>query len=450
MFVTTQKIRLLKQSAKVFICEQKLYSKSQLAQHMKTGDSEVDGSEVERNGFAGHPMCEFCRSSFYGDSELYMHMSREHYSCHICKRQNPGRVEYFANYEDIELHFREDHFLCEDEACLEKKFVVFLSKAQLKKHNAMEHGGRMSRSQRNAALETPSSFIYRRNEQEQRRGRGRNAFHDGSDCHISSSANAFHDRSDCHISSSANAFHDKSDCHIPSTAQKDRAAADGHAGRLDNVSESFQSLSIGSSSREAEVGEGSRTGRVLEQLSFRPLSDPDIPDNSVETSFPSLSEQQSSLNQSARDAPRLGDESLFPPLTGSSNKMKQPVFTPKRPRTFPAAEDIHAAKMRYALGMNEDMYSAFKEIAGEYRRGTIDAFEYLSYVEQFGLSHLVPEMVRLLPDSRKQRELADAHYTNTRLKNLQENGNNRNGGFFLSKKKSLQENGGGTSRKFMI
>lgn len=162
-------------------------------------------------------------------------------------------------------------------------------------------------------FQTPSSFIYRRNEQEQRRGRGRNAFHDGSDCHISSSANAFHDRSDCHISSSANAFHDKSDCHIPSTAQKDRAAADGHAERLDNVSESFQSLSIGSSSREAEVGEGSRTGRVLEQLSFRPLSDPDIPDNSVETSFPSLSEQQSSLNQSARDAPRLGDESLFPP-----------------------------------------------------------------------------------------------------------------------------------------
>jgi E3 ubiquitin-protein ligase ZNF598 len=96
--------------------------------------------------------------------------------------------------------------------------------------------------------------------------------------------------------------------------------------------------------------------------------------------------------------------------------------------------------------MNEDMYSAFKEIAGEYRRGTMDAFEYLSYVEQFGLSHLVPEMARLLPDSRKQRELADAHYTNTRLKNLQENGNNRKGGFFLSKKKSLQENGGGTSK----
>jgi E3 ubiquitin-protein ligase ZNF598 len=30
------------------------------------------------------------------------------------------------------LHFRKYHFLCEDEACLAKKFVVFLSEAELK------------------------------------------------------------------------------------------------------------------------------------------------------------------------------------------------------------------------------------------------------------------------------------------------------------------------------
>jgi len=515
---------------KVFICEQKLYSRSQLVQHMKTGDSEVDGSEVERNGFAGHPMCEFCKSSFYGDNELYTHMSREHYSCHICQRQHPGQYDYFRNYDDLELHFRKDHFLCEDEACLVKKFVVFPSEAELKRHNALEHGGRMSRSQRNAALQIPTSFIYRRNEQEQRRGRGRgrNAPHDGSDSHISSSA------------------------------QNGRATADGHAGRLDNVSGSFQSLSVGSSSVGAEVGQGSRTG-VLEQLSFPPLLDPDIPDNSVdsfhdETSFPSLSEQQSryalALNQSARGAARLGDESLFPPLPGSSNnrgaasaqqglqslakstlaarlqqrtkgpvrvlntarprpsenlgvpssstqtwptpdqgllsgssqlrpgtqtreigsmpavssntvwnpvatnKMKHSVSTPnlvsggssaqassssaygsnrsqdppQGNQTLPVAEDLRAAnkslveRMRSALGMDEDRYSAFKEIAGEYRQGIIDTSEYLSYVEQFGLSHLVPEMARLLPDPQKQRELADAYYTNTRFKSLQENG----------------------------
>lgn len=70
----------------VFICEQKLYTRAQLAQHTKTGDSEVDGSEIERSGFAGHPVCEFCKYPLYGDNELYTHMSREHYSCHICQR----------------------------------------------------------------------------------------------------------------------------------------------------------------------------------------------------------------------------------------------------------------------------------------------------------------------------------------------------------------------------
>lgn len=72
--------------SQVFICEQKLYTRVQLNKHISTGDSEVDGSESERGGFAGHPMCEFCRKPFYGDNELYLHMSTEHYTCHICQR----------------------------------------------------------------------------------------------------------------------------------------------------------------------------------------------------------------------------------------------------------------------------------------------------------------------------------------------------------------------------
>ncbi|PKI35556.1 hypothetical protein CRG98_044010 [Punica granatum] len=71
---------------KVFICEQKLYTRAQLNQHINTGDSVVDGSESERGGFAGHPMCEFCKTPFYGDNELYTHMSTEHYTCFICQR----------------------------------------------------------------------------------------------------------------------------------------------------------------------------------------------------------------------------------------------------------------------------------------------------------------------------------------------------------------------------
>jgi len=108
-----------------------------------------------------------------------------------------------------------------------------------------------------------------------------------------------------------------------------------------------------------------------------------------------------------------------------SNRSQEP---PQGSQALPVAEDVRAAnkslveRMRSALGMDEDRYSAFKEIAGEYRQGIIDTSEYLSYVEQFGLSHLVPEMARLLPDPQKQRELADAYYTNIRFRSLQENG----------------------------
>lgn len=517
---------------KVFICEQKLYTRAQLTQHTKTGDSEVDGSEGERSGFAGHPMCEFCRNAFYGDNELYTHMSREHFSCHICQRQHPGQYDYFRNYDDLEMHFRKDHFLCEDEACLAKKFTVFQSESEFKRHNAMEHGGRMSRAQRNAALQIPTSFIYQRNEQDQRRGRGR--------------GRSAHGRPDRDIS----------------FALWDGSATVDHGlgNRVDSVTGPLHSLSVSSNSGRAETGRSTGNDRVLEQLSFPPLQDQDIPDarmDSVpdETSFPPLSEQPSryalAVNQSSRGSARLGDESLFPPLPGSSNnrgaastqqglqslakntlasrlqqrsmgtlkvlnssrprpsenpeivphvssstqtwptpdqgllsgssqlrmgstrengltppassssawklggsnKMTHSVSTlnlvsgasfgqtssstpyanknqlpPQISQTSPIVEDVRAAnkslvdRMRAALGMDADRYAAFREIAGEYRQGAIDTPEYLSYVEQFGISHLVPEMARLLPDPWKQKELLDAYYTNMRFRSLNENG----------------------------
>lgn len=32
----------------------------------------------------------------------------------------------------MQIHFRQEHFLCEDEACLAKKFVVFQSESEMK------------------------------------------------------------------------------------------------------------------------------------------------------------------------------------------------------------------------------------------------------------------------------------------------------------------------------
>ncbi|CAI7879206.1 unnamed protein product [Closterium sp. NIES-53] len=80
---------------KVFVCEQRLYTRRQLERHAATGDAEPDreaeASEVW-GGFRGHPRCEFCVKRFYGENELYQHMSVEHYTCHICQRCARGAM----------------------------------------------------------------------------------------------------------------------------------------------------------------------------------------------------------------------------------------------------------------------------------------------------------------------------------------------------------------------
>ncbi|CAN0885241.1 E3 ubiquitin-protein ligase hel2 [Linum grandiflorum] len=247
---------------KVFICEQKLYTRSQLVQHISTGDSEVDGSESERGGFSGHPKCEFCETPFYGENELYSHMTRDHYTCHICQRQHPGNHDYFINYENLEMHFRRDHFLCEDESCLAKKFVVFQSEAELKRHNTIEHGGRMSRSKRNAALQIPTSFRFHR-EQDPRRGRGRTSRRDESDNQISMA-----------IQASVDASFPRSSSHDPLPSSGTQVAEFGGGNDIDPDIQPLDSLALTEStpSRYLQaLGHSSRNG-ALQESAFPPLA----------------------------------------------------------------------------------------------------------------------------------------------------------------------------------
>ena len=50
------------------------------------------------------------------------------------------------------------HHLCEDQTCLDKKFIVFPSEQELKQHVAREHGGNMSRAEKRQALTIPVNF----------------------------------------------------------------------------------------------------------------------------------------------------------------------------------------------------------------------------------------------------------------------------------------------------
>ncbi|KAJ4844778.1 hypothetical protein Tsubulata_003489 [Turnera subulata] len=501
---------------KVFICEQKLYTKAQLNQHIRTGDSEVDGSESERGGFAGHPICEFCRTPFYGDNELYSHMSTEHYTCHICQRQHPGQYEYYKNYDDLEarclfIHFRREHFLCEDEGCLAKKFIVFQTEAEMKRHNTIEHGGRMSRSKRSAALQIPTSFRYRRGNEDRRRGRGQTFHRDQSDNQLSiaiqaSLETAYSERSshDPPVSSSAQVISDADDSDIDpivqpfesltttdSEASSRYLQALGPSSRGAPLAESlFPPLTLGQSSSQqkskhdseglpsnsmaahlrrqnnrntsvvnssqawpaAGRGRGSSsslqytpavntsTSRgstgpakpgyasfVQAQAQVRPLAAPIHPSasssgSSRNTSRISHSSSAPNLSEGVSSKPSFSD---FPPVSSAhvrsipSSSQVLPVV--ERDQDQSANKSL-VEKIRTALGHDEEKYSLFKDISGQYRQGSIDVVQYLDYVEQFGLSHLVLDLARLLPDAQKQKELIESHNASLRSNVSKENG----------------------------
>ncbi|RZC48753.1 hypothetical protein C5167_017172, partial [Papaver somniferum] len=244
----------------IFMCEQKLYTRAQLNQHINTGDSEVDGSESERGGFMGHPACEFCKRPFYGDNELYTHMSQEHFTCHICKRT--------ANNYLLQIHFRQQHFLCEDDACLAKKFVVFQSESEMKRHNATDHGGNMSRAKRNAALQIPTSFRYRlrSNEQDYRLGRGR-----GRDSHSDSPADQLAMAIQASIESANSDSSTARD--IPPGTQVTRDP--GGTSEIDDIIPPMESLSTSDSELSSRyyqaVSQTTRNGSLAESA-FPPLA----------------------------------------------------------------------------------------------------------------------------------------------------------------------------------
>lgn len=103
------------ENKKVFPSEQIVYSEAEYDKHLKCGDG--DGSE-------GHPKCQFCNKRYYDKNMLFAHLEKDHYSCHICVK-NGSQFKYYKNYECLENHFRQMHYICEEKSCLEKRFVVF-------------------------------------------------------------------------------------------------------------------------------------------------------------------------------------------------------------------------------------------------------------------------------------------------------------------------------------
>ena len=108
---------------KVFSSELQVFTKASLSKHERFGDST----------FKGHPKCGFCQTLFYSKDELFDHCRQAHELCHICEQQG-RRNQYYRNYHHLEDHFNNDHYLCPEKTCLDKKFVVFSTEMDYKSH----------------------------------------------------------------------------------------------------------------------------------------------------------------------------------------------------------------------------------------------------------------------------------------------------------------------------
>ena len=71
----------------IFSSERRCYNRSDLATHRRLGDA-------DNKSHKGHPRCEYCELRYLDKDELFRHLRREHYFCHLCDAD--GKNLYFA------------------------------------------------------------------------------------------------------------------------------------------------------------------------------------------------------------------------------------------------------------------------------------------------------------------------------------------------------------------
>ncbi len=122
---------------KIFPKEFRVYTRSELVTHRKTGDPDDKSHK-------GHPQCDFCSERYLGNDELLTHLRKNHFWCHFCEKD--GKQDYFADYEFLREHFRDEHFLCEQDECIHEKFTsAFRSDIDFQAHKLAKHSRKMSK-----------------------------------------------------------------------------------------------------------------------------------------------------------------------------------------------------------------------------------------------------------------------------------------------------------------
>eukprot|EP00884_Botryococcus_braunii_P010308 jgi/Botrbrau1/19279/Bobra.0073s0026.2 len=470
---------------KVFVAEQILYSKQELDRHQKSGD--VTGP-LSESSFKGHPLCKFCRKRFYGDNEMFTHMQHSHETCFLCRRSRPDKYLYYRDYSELEGHFRADHHLCEHPNCRDARFIVFAAEAELRHHNAMSHGGNMSRAEKRQALTIPIAVSYRRGERQAEEDAPPPA-HPAFGVTIGGPGGGPDQRQPDGLALDASHF--PAALGAPSllagSSGAPRYAAAAGASGTTMRPEDFPALA--GTSRHAKKKEKERA-RSMAQLvnagTVRQVLPPRRPDlMASQDPFPSLThsasapslKQQSPLSAlpvnrraeapapSATASQPLAQQVTAPPPTNAPGLQRLTAATvvtgqptartlpstsqgPKIPTSeeFPALPTLMTTPKRVGkqqmqngssgagpsstdnvsqgfktankelldkvkARLDSDAFAAFRADAGAFYKGDLSAEDFHYHIVQAGLATLVPEIVSLLPDTKRQERLLHIHRT---------------------------------------
>eukprot|EP01135_Chromosphaera_perkinsii_P007624 Nk52_evm80s914 gene=Nk52_evmTU80s914 len=427
-----------------FIHEFNIFTKKELQKHRREGDD---------ISFKGHAFCKFCNQYFFGNDQLYDHLKKNHFSCHLC--ENDGiRDLYFPGYNDLEDHFRSDHFLCEDSECLEKKFIVFRTKIDLKGHQAEEHIGKMKLSQAQArqARQIDTNFAYR-NQQTHGRSNEGNSGREGGRVvtteedfpSLSGSGNtgsvvaggsvrpsmAYRVVGGGAVQTGGTEFEEmypslggeaSSSSSGFSRANRSHYAAGGRGPPSQSANNpSFEEMypSLGGDEGRGKKGKGkgkAARGNESAGNSLRNRAPPgfgkgsmgirDI-DDSEKSGWKTLGPRKPKAEQPM--VSRYEEMSLNDPKAPSSPTIDDTFV---KPPNFEKRNQNLIKDVRRLCDGSEETFNSFKSISALFRKGQMPADDYFeAFLELFGDAKwraVYTELVTLLPDTEKQKELLRA------------------------------------------
>lgn len=82
------------ENLKIFSSERRCYTRQELAHHRRVGD-------LDNKSHRGHPRCDYCELRYLDKDELFRHLRREHYFCHLCDADGKNLYYGYATVSQI-------------------------------------------------------------------------------------------------------------------------------------------------------------------------------------------------------------------------------------------------------------------------------------------------------------------------------------------------------------